>query len=419
MKFIDYIYSKKIEKKHTVHRILGVKFKIRNGRLETSLKRKEKKYDVGILSFNINTDVCNYGAALHSFAFQKYLDNLGVNNVIVNYYPEIVKLTPRYVQILENFKNKQFIEMFYNLRNLFYLIIKKVKFYSFFKKHCRITKHRYEVDTLYQLKTIKQFVCETDVTWHKFSTGYDRGFLCDLKNMRNKPNVAYSIDFGSKGISEKAKSKLKKFANNFKYISIRNIFRLDEMKEILNREDVVITIDPTLLLCENDYLNIIKEPEDSDFVFVYNCKENNEEMVKSASEFANKHNLKLKILNCYDKNITDIKNSYPNPYSIEEFLGHIKYCKYFFTNSYHGICFAILFKKEFCCFARKANNDKILTLLEIFGLQNRFYENENIFDLEIDYTNVEKLLNKWRESSEKFVYQSIINELQTEKENIQ
>ena len=418
MKFKDIVYLKKVDKTHTIYRIVGIKIKVRNGRIETQLKRKEKKYDVGILSFNINTDVSNYGAALHSFAFQKYLDNLGVNNVIVNYYPEIVKLTPRYVQILENFKNKQFIEMFYNLRNLFYLIIKKVKFYSFFKKHCRITKHRYEVDTLYQLKTIKQFVCETDVTWHKFSTGYDRGFFCDLPNMKSRLNVAYSVDFGSGTISSKNQAQLRKYSKNFKYISVRNIFRLNEIKEILQRDDVIITIDPTLLLQQEDYKNIIKKPKEKDFVFVYNCKENNEQMIEVARKYADERNLELKIVNCYDKNITDIKNSYPNPDSIEEFLGYIKYCKYFFTNSYHGICFAIIFKKNFSCFERQANNDKIRTLLELSNLYSRLYNNSQIDDEPIDYSNTENLLSNLRVQSEEYIKQSIIDELQQGKVNI-
>ena len=36
----------------------------------------EDNFDVGIISYNINTPVSNYGAALHSYAMQKYLDKL-------------------------------------------------------------------------------------------------------------------------------------------------------------------------------------------------------------------------------------------------------------------------------------------------------------------------------------------------------
>lgn len=41
--------------------------------------------DVGIFSINIHSLHLNYGAALHSFAFQKYLTLQGINSVIVDY----------------------------------------------------------------------------------------------------------------------------------------------------------------------------------------------------------------------------------------------------------------------------------------------------------------------------------------------
>lgn len=418
MKLNKFIYSFEDNKTHNIYTIMGLKFKFRKGRFETKFKRKEKPCDVGIISFNINTDVSNYGAALHSYALQKFLNKKGVDNVIINYYPESVKFTSKYIQIYEDIKNKQYSEVFYKLQNLYYMYIKKIMFYKFFKKHCKITKYRYEIDTLYQLKNINRFICNTDVTWCKFKMGgFDRGFLCDLPNMKKKDNVAYSVDIGAQELSDKKKKALKKYAKNFKYLSFRNIFRLEEIKEVIERDDAVITIDPTLLLNEEDYKEIIKKPKDTEFVFVYNCKENDDEMVKKASEYAKLQNLPLKIINCYDKNITNLKNSYPTPNSIEEFLGYIKYCKYFFTNSYHGICFAILFKTNFCCFSRKANNDKILTLLELFNLQDRLYRLDNIPSKNIDYDNLENLLKVLRQSSEDFIKKSIINEVQNEKGN--
>ena len=52
--------------------------------------KKEKISDVGIISFSLHSDGYNFGAALHSFAFQKYLDKIGVDNVIINYFPKSV-----------------------------------------------------------------------------------------------------------------------------------------------------------------------------------------------------------------------------------------------------------------------------------------------------------------------------------------
>ena len=42
---------------------------------------------IAIISYNINSKHLNYGAALHSYAFQKYLEKMGCKSVIVNYTP--------------------------------------------------------------------------------------------------------------------------------------------------------------------------------------------------------------------------------------------------------------------------------------------------------------------------------------------
>lgn len=44
----------------------------------------QKSKMVGIISYNIHSSHMNYGAALHSFAFQVYLQRLGVNSVVVD-----------------------------------------------------------------------------------------------------------------------------------------------------------------------------------------------------------------------------------------------------------------------------------------------------------------------------------------------
>jgi len=412
MKLKEFIYSKNVGKTHTVTRILGIKFRIRNGRWEVKLKRKEKSYDVGIISFNINTATYNFGAALHSYALQKYLDKKGVNSVIINYYPETAKYNSVYSKLIENIQVRDFKSFKINLQNAYYILQKQIKFYRFFKKNCTITKYRYELDTLPQLKNIKRFICNTDVTWCKFKIGgFDRGFLCDLPNMKKKDNIAYSIDFGSQELNSKKQKELKKYAKNFKYISIRNIFKLDYFKNVIERDDVVITIDPVFLLEQKDYLPIIKNPKlKEDYILVYNCHENNTEMMNKAKRFATERNLKLKVINCYTKDVEELQGSYPTPISIEEYLGLIKNCKYFITNSYHGICFAIIFGVPFAAFPRIRENDKIMTALGLFGLEDRLVRESEIKEKYIDYTNIHRKLLQLRSESEKFIERAIIED---------
>ena len=43
---------------------------------------------IGILSINAYTTVLNYASPLHSYAFQQFLDQNGIDNVIVDYRPK-------------------------------------------------------------------------------------------------------------------------------------------------------------------------------------------------------------------------------------------------------------------------------------------------------------------------------------------
>lgn len=407
----NFIFSKTEEKKHTVIKILGVKFKFRNGRWETKIKRKEKKYDVGIISLNMHSVTYNFGAALHSFAFQQYLDKCNISNVIINYYPETVRLNFITEKILSDFREKDFSNLKQNLIYGMYVLQKKIKFDKFFKKYCKVTKYRYELDTLPQLKSINRFVCETDITWAKFKIGgYDRGFLCDLPNMKKKDNVAYSIDFGYGKLTGKNATFLKKYAKNFKYISVRNILKIEEFKSAIEREDVVVTIDPVFLLGVEDYKKIAKKPRiKEEYLLVYNCADNNLEMRTKAIEFAQQKNLKVIEINSYSRNVIDFKDSLPTPIGIEEFLGLILNCRYLFTNSYHGICFGIIFNKDFYVFSRIFESEKLFVLMELFSLKDRFIkDNEQVIEQKIDYNYVNQKLKLLIKDSENFIYKSII-----------
>lgn len=373
--------------------------------------KKEKNYKIGIISFNINSDTSNYGAALHSYAFQKYLDKYNISNVIINYYPKFVQLKRLIYNLRDLLRERNFIGFYFYFKFIIKLCKKKKKLIAFFRKNTRITVNRYNIKTLSKLKNIGLFVCETDTTWHKQGGFlYDRGFFCDLSNMKSKPNVAYSVDTGTKPIEENDKEILRKYAKNFKYISIRMPFKINTFKDILQRDDIKLTIDPTLLLNEEDYSPIIKNPNKKNFVCVYNCKENDPLLIAEAEKYAHQHNKELVVINSYDKFITDYTTLDLSLYGIEEFLGLIKNCDYLFKNSYHGICFSIIFKKQFTCFPRKGNNEKILTLLELFNLKNRMFSSSNEILSDINYDETYLLMKKLKAQSEEFIRNSIFNE---------
>lgn len=199
--------------------------------------------------------------------------------------------------------------------------------------------------------------------------------------------------------------------NLYIQISIRDKYRLKDFKALINNNDVDMTIDPVFLLDRSEWDKIISKrtKRKKNFVFVYNCKEDNHIMVEQAKTFARNNNLDFIIVNCCDKKIKRSRTKIPTIMNIENFLWHIKNCTYFFTNSYHGICFSIIFQKEFFAYPRNGNNYKILNTLKLFELDNRFItETESELNLStINYEKVNQKCSMLIEHSKKWLHNAL------------
>ena len=79
--------------------------------------------------------------------------------------------------------------------------------------------------------------------------------------------------------------------------------------------------------------------------------------------------------------------------------------EYIFTNSFHACCFSILFEKQF--FVGKRDGDKILSLLEMFGLTDRMvancFEGKKFIGTDIDYEPINKQRLEYKKISSDFI----------------
>ena len=61
-----------------------------------------------------------------------------------------------------------------------------------------------------------------------------------------------------------------------------------------------------------------------------------------------------------------------------------------FTNSFHAICFSILFEVQFYAFSRSCAG-KVKDICDTFGLQDRYFEDDNFVECgNIDYSELNK-----------------------------
>lgn len=379
--------------------------------------------DVGIISINIHSFFLNYGAALHSFAFQKYLDKLGVDSVIVDYKSKHFgnfRFDKFYLNFIHGKRLRPVISAF-----LFYTLPYRRKdkaFRKFYAENCRMEDNNgapYTYDFFNEHSDSIHFdfpiaVCESDVIWSpKTSNGFDRVFFCDYKCFDEKIKVAYAPSISNTKLTTEQEEEFKRLLSNFDYLSCREKQTAEYVQKLVGRKCTHV-LDPVLLLDEEDYLPYLEKQNAKKYLLVYNVMMNDKKMISFAKKLAKKKDLKLIEISDFVRNKIDHKTLTGR--SIGEFLWLIKNADYFVTNSFHGACFAVLFKKEFLVFERDGFDLKVKSLLEILGLENKFVCQSEIdsykaSDEQTDWESVYLKLNAQREISKKYIEESIVENL--------
>ena len=206
----------------------------------------------------------------------------------------------------------------------------------------------------------------SDQTWHYWNQRfYDIAFL-KFAYKWTIPKFVYGASIGTDywSFSKTAEKNAKIFLKNFTGISVREKGTVKYVKHFL-KINATFVLDPTMLIDKKYYLDIInnykKGIKNQDYVFTYKLTS-----LYNMERFINitKKELKYKIL---DINLNDVDY-------IEKFLYGIYHCKAVITNSFHGVLFSILFNKPFAAFSNgKRLDERFNTLIELFGIQDRFF----------------------------------------------
>jgi len=106
-----------------------------------------------------------------------------------------------------------------------------------------------------------------------------------------------------------------------------------------------------------------------------------------------------------------------NHVKTEEWVANTAYCDFFITDSFHGVCFALMFQKRFVALFENGTDERVKSLLMPLGLENRIVG--NIGDLDqrrilfkpINYEDVGKKLKEAVEDSRRWLMDSLSLEI--------
>ena len=99
----------------------------------------------------------------------------------------------------------------------------------------------------------------------------------------------------------------------------------------------------------------------------------------------------------------------------EELLSHIKNCEFLITDSFHGVCFAIIFNKPFAVYVNKERGaSRFYSLLSLFHLEDQVVNSSSGMrtllqtNRVIDYKNVNLCLEKEKERCKDWLKKAIV-----------
>ncbi len=346
------------------------------------------QFDVGIFGWWFEDDWTNYGSTLTYYALMEYVSSLNLT---------VCMLTSPY------HKRERASEF---MKNHGYRMSQTYPFDQF-------EKHNENIDT---------FLIGSDQLW--FYDCYQRwghslflDFAAD-----NKKKLAYATSFGHKDpkIPETEQRELKRLLDRFQGISVRE----NDGIEILRNKfqiNAARTIDPVFLCDRACWDSIADEAErkEEEFLFSY-MLDPDDKKIRAIQHLGQKLGLKMVSITDHqygrkEKEEKLVDCGVLRDASICELIYSLKNANYVITDSFHGTCFSLIFRKPFTTIINeKRGTSRFDTLSELFPIGDRFVKNaEEIVDNEKllirpNYYQIAQLIQKESDRSKAWLSHALL-----------
>jgi len=360
---------------------------------------------VAILSMQ---KVLNYGSYLQAFALKQLLLNNGASEV---YFIDIKpgKQLPGFSdgdQVNSNFISK--IRSAILSSNL----ISKIKDFFFIRQVYKDIVKNYDrlglndsCPSNFDLAVVgsdEVFNCCQYSTW-----GYTLQLYGDIPEAKDV--ISYAASFGHTTLEQLSNLgidyEIGKTLSTMSNISVR-----DDNSRIIVKSltdiDPQVNVDPVLAYGYNKEIeSYTVETKDRYIVlYSYHTRISDKNEINRIIRFAKEKNLKVYSIFCRydwcDKAIL--------PDSPFEVLVWINKADYVITDTFHGTVFSIITHSQFATIVRDSNRNKLVSLLEHFGLTDRIIDTHKeefntTFNKKIDYTHVDSILDSDRNNTNTYL----------------
>lgn len=281
---------------------------------------------------------------------------------------------------------------------------------NFLSKYFHIGKNR-SFDKMNEFNNFcDSFMLGSDQMWTGGNTdlvGYT--FFLDFVD-KNRKKLAFSTSFGHGDFyaSDEVINTAGDFLKRFDAVSVREKSGVRVCKDRFGIEAEHI-LDPVFFCDREDYDKLaenINEPIDEKYLLCY-ILDPTPEKEAAAKAIAEKQGLKIKTILGLKEYKHAIKSWHTGEIlpqiTSEQFIYYFKNCSYLLTDSHHGTCFGIIFKKKYAALVNPSRGaTRFETVAEALGLTDRLFtdvtkvsETKRAY-ADIDYDKVEERLDAER-----------------------
>lgn len=321
---------------------------------------------VGILTFHYGY---NFGGVLQAYALQQYLASLNYRVEIINYVPKDYNITLFYgISKREPFKaikkmiahtlhQQDSIISYDNFRSSFLYLTEKINTIEGLTKICQ----QYNV-----------IIVGSDQIWNP-SQHNKKVYFLDFNLPIKTKRVSYAPCCTVNVIADENRTNLEKALRKFDCLSVRNITTYEFVYDLIGKKNPVV-LDPTFLW---DFKELIEEKKNNlKYILVYIIgneleKKSNIAISKLKEMYGNIPVYAIVIgatagvisVKWVDKVIYDA--------SPKNWLNYIKNAEFLFTDSFHGVIFAMKFRVKFTAYYfEKIRASRFLDLKQRYKLDN-------------------------------------------------
>ena len=349
---------------------------------------------IGILTFHWAN---NYGAVLQAYGLYQVLRKLGHNATFINYIPTCANKWWQRLGIRRGWRRYPY-------------VIQRLRFIWF---RFRELPKSYRCRKIQELRTMaldfNAIIVGSDQVWNgNIYKGFDGVYFLDFVDRPECRKISYSACFGDVNQPRETVESAGALLMRFDSLSVRNEMSANLVRNFSGREAEIV-LDPSFL---HDYEELLDEKNRKQpYVAAYFLSTLYRDRGEGVLYEIKKHLQHPVIVTGDEQQAVDCDYSQTSA-GPKEWIRLIKNATYVCTDSFHGVVFAIKFKKPFIAWSGY-RPERIKHLLKICGLEDRVVAEadpgavKRLLETQIDYNAVSEKLQPYLKRSRLFLERSL------------